>query len=464
MTSRNELPVPPPTDNPRPTRATRHLSAGTWGDREYRERVLRDVYHDGTRAIAPYMGADTATVLAHARRAQSHAVAEAALLLFVVLAGLCVARTGAPAALAAMGALVVVAMLFGGSRHAAIARIAEDGAIVPGADPRLRRAAEEQSRPLEIYSGFDPFKDSGELTGQWQFALKLDPPPTSPAAAPAGTPGTGWPDFGVGDLVRHVRATMASLAHGVGRFAPVPGLIVTDHLMVAGVDAHSATRYTPDPVLVERVMCHPVEQLRHYLKFQVAAWDGEVVTTVYLHTALQGQTLYLEFQTRVMPPTRADFHVFDDPAYSGPAAVITGALRGLGRLPVRVWRSPEVLYRALAGASRPRRRRVRRGVTDFGALTSVRALGAESDFRSYFQWRDSRKYTAILEKRLFVALYTFLDGKVDMAELRARAETIINNGVINNGPGTANVGAAGPGSSATIGAVGTVHGGASATG
>lgn len=524
-------PPAPPMD-PAANRATRHLCAGAYLDADYAHEVLRDVDAAHGRAVAPYMGADTAAVLIHARRARVLNAAEATALLIVFVFELCLAGTPviqmlyvlllwqwlrllskaegeAPdvertrkavgktlkivtitfvaltvltsitfmsigrsvitdlfvGLMAGMSlgsflppllVLMIVVAVTGAVRGHLIARLR----TAPPPQPEFgtpARARERQYARVTVYSGFDPFRDAGVRVRAFKFALDLRPPGTD---APDPVENPAWPEFDVDTLIGHVAGFLAGLGGDYGRFARIPDLRVDHHFVISGRDTPWPDLTDPPYETAVEIMRLPVGAMRHYLKCQVISPDGEVAMTTYVHVALQGRTLYLEFSAHVMPPTRDDFHVFDVPWRTGATGVAIGAAQGISRLPSLLGRVPATLWRASSGSMDTARIKGGLAPVDVGAKASLRLLGAEPGFNDYFQWRDPNKYVTILERQLFVALIDFLRGRVDLAELENRAMTIINNGVVNSGSGsTVNVGVAGSDNSGnTVGTVGTVHG------
>jgi hypothetical protein len=81
------VPAPEETHSaPTANNATRHLSAGAYLDPTFRARVLREVYHQRRRLIAPSYGFDVLIVLAHCLRARNIAlVADSLIVLTAVI-------------------------------------------------------------------------------------------------------------------------------------------------------------------------------------------------------------------------------------------------------------------------------------------------------------------------------------------------------------------------------------------
>ncbi|MFE9746114.1 hypothetical protein ACFYOT_14500 [Saccharothrix saharensis] len=89
----------------RQSTATRHLCAGVYLDREFRDRVIRDVHNDCRHRVAPSYGFDLVAVVEHARRAWALGTAYQLCLVALFAAGLCtdvLATVSAVCALLAM--------------------------------------------------------------------------------------------------------------------------------------------------------------------------------------------------------------------------------------------------------------------------------------------------------------------------------------------------------------------------
>ncbi|WP_030159609.1 hypothetical protein [Glycomyces sp. NRRL B-16210] len=530
--TRQHAPPGPHAPQPAPPQAvpanttTRHLCAGAWLDKEYRDAILDKIYHQPMRAVAPNHGADGARVLAHARSARAtstarHVVAAStALLLFLVIpfvhipvafAGLLLVwgLVGAVAQRAfgadpdtrarpvplIIGAVVLLllfamgpafqAMESSGSgsdsdREAAAGngagvvlmvlalgvllassvvaeltrarRVANlvNGQNEPATDRRIEfvRGLQGGSDVVNYSPHRDPFVGAGESIATWQFAM--------PLRTVGGDRPKVWPGFDSAGLNAHVRAAVAALAedHGHSRF--LPGLELSDQLYVSGTATTWPVHTLADlaqaglPAEFPVVQADPTGPIRHYLRCQATSWDGETVTTFFIHTAVQGDTLYMEFHSYALPPTSEAYHVFGPAANAPNPGTGLAVAKGITRAPLALVTGPIGAVRAINSAIR-NKLAASGGTDDTGALVSIRELGSRGR-ESYFQNRDAVKYTEILEAQLLKAVKAFLDGKVDIQQLTGFAQTIINNGIVNYGQ--VNAGAIGEGAQATIGAVG----------
>ena len=73
-------------------------------------------------------------------------------------------------------------------------------------------------------------------------------------------------------------------------------------------------------------------------------------------------------------------------------------------------------------------------VFDFGARVSVREMALSPDYHNYFQVVDAGRITALVERHALAALREFLDSRgYDITDFRAQQQTILNQGVIQQG-------------------------------
>lgn len=321
--------------------------------------------------------------------------------------------------------------------------------------PRLEEIARQQQGNTVVYSGFRPFVGSGDVVGRWSFALRLVRPPTVlnealQAAMRNGARPAAEKDleferipFDAQDLIEYVHAHLESLRPEREAEEHIPGLTVDGRVFLAGTEAPYLAPYTP-PDLVSGVIRHPTTPARHYLTCQVVSWGGEVVTTVHVHVAVQGRSLYLELVTTALPPCDERYRIVSTVEGTGAPAWLRAVRDGLAGAPMTVFTAPYHLLRAGVDAL------LRLGTTtgagtvirgyDHGARLGIRELGAEDDVRTYIQWQDVDKYQRLIERRVIAAVLDFLDEQgVDTREYRARAGHVLNfHGNQNLGEATYN--------------------------
>jgi len=507
------------------------MCAGVYLDQAFRDQLLREIYNDRTRRVAPSYGYDLIVVLHDAWRAWwLESVQHAA-----VLAVLATALVRAPAeAVIALSALAICyflrclagwaagvaayyrgrwaepeirrlmtrGKLFGGGllasvvvlvaamvtaygrldgggtwpvryglRGAAIILAASGGIVAASTaarmtrlgrlrdkDPRRRRKLgrrlrvidTQQHHPFTVHSGFKPFIGSGASVRSWSFAQRL---------VHLKTLGTEpdqefvLPPFTTYELVDRLRDKISELRDVEHAETRLPGLVVADQVFVEGTQAgpfhdvlldRAESRRVQDAIAA--AITRPDDVARHYLACRVVSWGGEVVTTVFVHVSLQGRTLYLEFSTHALLPTRAEYHIIDEPHGTGPVATARAIGKALLRLPAellavrRLPRAPVQLWAAL----RPRQDLTFRTRAwyraDIGATLSAREAAAGDTDESYFQFQDILQHSKIIERRLIATVGDYLkDLGVDTSEFWERARAILNTGVINAGSGTVNI-------------------------
>ena len=542
-----EMPPGPAATHAKRRTATRRLCAGTYLNREFRERLLLEIYNCRRRRVAPSYGYDLAQVLRYgwrawrlelARDAMAVALIVVALLTVplgtllvtgllgvwyalracwrvlvewarvlregksydrvrgvrfqarvagywlvgstLVVAGAALAMVLSPPGSWLRGDLVQAELLIaefvllfvvtGTFRHWQLVRLHYPSAVEGGPrSRRLRAIAVEQNRPVTVYSGYRPFVGSGRLVvgGQWSFAQRLvREKKLTPDRDEEFPPSE--PPFTTIQIVERLRESITMLASISHSETKLPGLTVRDHIFIEGTyvneapkDLLSSPSLSPDSL--EEIMKYPREELRHHIECRIEAWDGELVTTVFVHISLQGRTLYVEFSTYALTPTPLQFHVVDEVKGAGFRAALRMVVHDLLELP-DVLHAPRRLMavpKRLANAGWAQwPARVRENVDrDIGAQTSAREIAGEcvdndsgdtsprsrshvdQEETNYYQNRDVFRHSKIIERRLLATIETFLkEKKVDTSEFARRAEAILNNGVINTGSGGINIG------------------------
>ncbi|MEV6929751.1 hypothetical protein AB0M46_35395 [Dactylosporangium sp. NPDC051485] len=261
--------------------------------------------------------------------------------------------------------------------------------------------------------------------------------------------------------------------------AELQGLDIADRVFVVGSSARSVPTRPDEAIEVTRR--DPTGPARHYLSCRVEAWDGEIVTNVFVHVSLQGRLLYVEFSAWVLYPTRPDFHVSESGRIQWRRTYLPGILKRLGylpqevrRLPSDLWSAAVFLRRRLAGcwrlgpSSTARDPGTRFSVREDGAVSRYVAqiaaipptqlvapaqreilLIEEADPQqerdalkslreaqrltrqaaravNYFQVRDVIRHWRIIERRVLAALLDFLEEEgLDTDEYHSQAAQII---------------------------------------
>ncbi|WP_280911073.1 hypothetical protein [Streptomyces sp. SAI-208] len=338
---------------------------------------------------------------------------------------------------------------------------------------RLAAIREAQDGNVTVYSGYTPFIGYAEAASQWSLAV-----PLLPAGHPmGGITRPGGPEaFTVTELVDHVRARLratATRATADGTAADLAEslatLVVEDRVFASGTSIGDDERFikarslTPAARLpadeVQRITERPTGAVRHYLAVHVPLWGGDVVPSVFLHFSTTGRTLHLHCSNHVLGPVRAEYHIVD--RLRGPLS--PAARRGvlLDAVPRTGKAFSAAPFRALRQAyfdERHSRRMVdelkaleQDPVYDFGARVSVRELALSPKYHNYFQVVDATRITSLVERHTLAAIREFLDARgYDITDFRAQQQTILNQGLIQQG-GTSIIGnqAIGTGATAT---------------
>ncbi|MCD7436992.1 hypothetical protein K4B79_02010 [Streptomyces lincolnensis] len=343
---------------------------------------------------------------------------------------------------------------------------------------RLAAIREAQEGNVTVYSGYTPFLGYASPASRWSLAVPLLPAdgPVAEASRPAG-PRT----FTVTELVEHVRARLRATAtaadatvdgvtvdgvtvdgmavdgvavDGVAadRARDLGSLVVEDRVFASGTAVGDDDRFVKAtsiaPVArlsaeeVARIMRHPTGAVRHCLAVHVPLWGGDVVPSVFLHFSTEGRTLHLHCSNHVLGPVRADYHVVD--RLRGPLS--PDARRGL--LLDAVPRTGRAFFAAPFRTLRQARFEERHSrrmldelkaleqdpVYDFGARLSVRELAVSPDYHNYFQVVDAARITSLVERHTLAAIREFLDARgYDITDFRAQQQTILNQGLIQQG-------------------------------
>ncbi|WFE59986.1 hypothetical protein [Micromonospora sp. WMMD712] len=308
----------------------------------------------------------------------------------------------------------------------------------PGATSRFAEIRQQKGGNTVVFSDYRPFVGSGIVLKNWSFAQRLVRA-GNPLAGPTPEAEREFPTapFGAAELIAHLRDELGTLATQRQAEGQLPGLTVDDRIFLAGTEVAYLVPYTR-PEWIPEIIRQPTAPARHFLVCQMISWRGELVTTVYVHVAVQGRSLYMDFTSTALPPCDERFRVVDQVGGTGPAAYLRAVARGLVDAPATIGRAPLNLFwaglDALANSSWFGSAGPPRQGYDHGARVSVRELGMAADTRHHLQTQEVDKHQQIIERRLLAAVLDFLEDRgVDTSEYRQRAATLLNAGAIVTG-------------------------------
>ncbi|BBH71010.1 membrane protein [Actinoplanes sp. OR16] len=370
------------------TTATRHLCAAAYLDEDFRDTVLREVYQQPYRAVAPSYGFTLGPVLGHCLRARTVALIRDGLVVVIVAAAVLTRW---------LPALLLVAGCSAGWHlwRRSQLRLFRPGSVPssPAVTARITEIERLQYGNTVIHD-FDPYVGAGEVIGNWGVIRSLP----------------GCPPFAADELVAHLGTCLGSLVGGPGAdpTGSIPGLTVTDRVFLAGTEAR---RLNPmiSPHEISRIIRNPAPPARHHLACQVVSSGGEVVTTVHVHVAMQARSLYLEAVTTVLLPCHEDYRAADREDQPRWWRVLG---EGVALAPGVALRAPARLIRSLPGLRQ--RFRSAEGVTpgfDHGAILGVREMAATAGPGSLERHPDVRKHQRLIEHRVRAAVRDFLEAR-----------------------------------------------------
>lgn len=290
--------------------------------------------------------------------------------------------------------------------------------------------------PVTVYRGFHPFVGAGVEVRPWSMAIPLrsGEQPGENGARPLTTD----------HLYRTVRADIATLRAATSlspghRLAElrisdrvvVPAEELVDHVLVQDRDALNLLS-TLDAVPARTLPRWQADALargarewaRYYLCLELETWDRELVLSVFVHFAMDEQTLYLEWTPCVLAPIRQRYRRIDTWRHSL-GTPVAAAIAAWVDLPVGIF--GRVLH--AGGPIRPLPNEHGRINPDrYGALQSLREMAADTDVRNYFQLADIERYLKVIEDRFVRSVGRILHEHGYSSELfTSRAESVINN-------------------------------------
>ncbi|MEV6637876.1 hypothetical protein AB0M54_44845 [Actinoplanes sp. NPDC051470] len=325
---------------------------------------------------------------------------------------------------------------------------------------RVARVATAQYGNVTVHSA-DPFLGTGDVVRAWSFALRLR------RHSRDGAPGEPvmLDPLKINDEVR--RRLMELGDEDLSHQQRVPGTCLVPHIVADGLldlddelvcGRERLTFPVAAPATVDAIIRHPQGGLRHFQRVVVGnvvageadnavrTDDGRVVArlrhqevgvSAFVHLAVEGGLLYVEFVATVLPPVQHRYHLLD--ALHGSAGrqwgrAIGQAWRGwVTDTAAAPWRLGRGVWRVSTGRSRMNRaerasREFRR--YDYGARLSVRTLAAEPEPVTYLQKLDAEKYVKLIERVTAESVLDHLERHhIDTAEFSRRVSVIQDNSI-----------------------------------
>jgi hypothetical protein len=317
---------------------TRMLSSTVHLKGAFADHVLDNLVDPTHRAMAPNWNIDTPTLVRHAQQARDRRTQRDTWLLGV-FAALVVTECLAVAlvvtgrlswqlfALLAVGAWVLAYglsfrivwwhyALIHQSSIAAIGIKGVDAEEPPPLDTVVEEALSSADRAnVILFSGSSPFIGSGELLDRWTVTVDVGTGATRPdgtrevperfdnlelqRALGVAIPKAMGPDPVVGHRLYVVGGHALSVG-GLFRSGPVPD------------DPEALVRFrrpvpsVPDAV-IERFMNHPHPSARPYTFFELTAWDGQVVVTLFVRVLVTYPSLFVEMAVCALRPPQGRY-------------------------------------------------------------------------------------------------------------------------------------------------------------
>jgi hypothetical protein len=328
----------------------------------------------------------------------------------------------------------------------------------PWMQRRLDEIAVQQYSNVTLYLHSEhtpPFVGSGALGRLWSFSINLKPRDDDAAARLRG-----FQPFTPVDLHNHVERWLRDLRRPEQGLAyGLPGFDSSYHLFAPGWMREGGTPphlLYPDAQMpradVERVILREPGSLRHYRCLRAEWQNGEMAVTAFLHLAMDGRSLFVEFTPCAVAPIKGWYKNVD--VYKMPRLeeMWPEFLRSVRDALPTLFGSPQHLIhtywiprlKRFEYENNERRVRSRRLVIDYGAHLSVRERasmpepkGALQLFdpehhvmspRRHGQLLDVEKYTKTIASQVLDAILEFLEERnLDTTEFRARRTQILDS-------------------------------------
>jgi hypothetical protein len=314
--------------------------------------------------------------------------------------------------------------------------------LTPEAESKLRRklsgVMNEEECNVVIYSGFSPFVGSGTDIGGWSFTLDTSKGKEEMRVSQKPEP------FTVEELYSQIDSDIKNLH--------LQGTSIQDKIFVNGQEIRGDNRFLPDmfhrPLTqvesstLKEFIGGQTDGIRHYKCIRIISWQGEIVLSVFIRFLKIRQNLFVEASYFFLPPLKQEYRQIDGiqpkPTWRQLLQMSQETfVKTLFLFPFSIFLLSGALFRPLArwNQKRTNRRLIRENpIFDYGASTSIRELAASNLYNHYFQMLDKEMYLKLIERQILDSIINFLDAhNIDTSDLRARQDTILNNGVIVTG-------------------------------
>jgi hypothetical protein len=449
--------------------ATRYLCAAAHLDSRFARMAVHAILQEEQRVIAPSFGVDVHTVLRHCVAARRRRGVRNALLALMVASPLYLSNelAGFYGIVLTFWAIVLAERCIATFGVMATYLRRDDprpGDLTvrtpwPATHRQLQAVEQKAAGNVVVYSGYQPFVGCGKPIGGWSFVVDLGKGKAKPKRRDDDEddqePAVETPlPVDVAELHQHVGSVVEGLK--------LPGLTLQDRLFVNGLDIHHEPGmlrgWPPRPVpavddkQLHEVMRSPKHSVRHYKYIQVVDWDGDLILSIFLRfhkvgvdpsdsghdPARPGGNLFVEANHALLLPIRPEYRTVDRLRYTPTVGTMLDVLREAAWTtfklfvlwPFLVTRSAYWRVRWFSYRRRTRRELRSDPTFDYGALSSLREIGASSAYRRYFQRLDYQMHWKLVERRMLEAIVTFLDARlVATDELRDRQTSILNQEV-----------------------------------
>jgi hypothetical protein len=348
------------------------------------------------------------------------------------------------------------AVLFLSRRHVLGVITTELAPGTPNSAPRSASARVE--RRLAIVAGMQrgnlsvhdtyPFLGAGRIQHGWDFAVTLNPADEQQPKGRIRLDGA--------DLNRRVAEAIVALrSPALSDGEKVPNVFVVPYVVANGwrrtddplIDPNTRAPYTQaSPETLAAIEGSPQGGMRYYLRAVVPAHGKEIATpgrrpvlpaqdsgvavTAFVHLAVEGGMLYVEFVATVMPEVRRFYQLGDilrperAPGYAA-MATLENFVRENLLAPLWLVQIGWDALRLSGRMAKSAREAEELRFHDYGADLSVRDLGADYPVYKFLNHLDAAKYISLLDKAVVEEILDFLDEHgVDTREFRMKAANV----------------------------------------